>query len=69
MEQAIAERKDGLVRQTTDEIKVELIPSLESDEAFSNRTHEVQQIIKRVILIARKRGRPSMKEEEYEQAA
>lgn len=52
-----------------DDIDVVLIPKIESGMDFENRTQEVQEIIRKMILLAGKRGRPSKKEEEYEEAA
>lgn len=52
-----------------DDIEVVLIPKVESDASFEERTQEVQEILKKVLLLARKKGRPSRKEDEYEQAA
>ena len=44
-------------------------PVAESSEAFQKRRDEVQSIMIRMILLGRKKGRPSAKEEEYEKAA
>lgn len=44
-------------------------PVAESSEAFQKRRDEVQSIMVRMILLGRKKGRPSTKEEEYEKAA
>lgn len=62
-------RRPDPLSLVADDIEVILIPKVESDAAFDERTQEVQEILKKVLLLARKKGRPSRKEEDYEQAA
>lgn len=62
-------RRPDPLAQVADDIEIVLIPKIESDADFEQRTREVQEILKKIILLAGKRGRPSQKEEDYEQAA
>lgn len=51
------------------DLPVNLIPTPESSDEFQKRREEVQDIIVRVLLAGKKRGRPSKKEEYNEDAA
>lgn len=51
------------------DFKIILHPHFERPEEFEKRTQEVQEILTKIILLARKRGRPSQKEVPYEEAA
>lgn len=62
-------RRPDPLSLVSDDIEVVLIPKAESDALFEARTQQVQEILKKVLLLARKKGRPSRKEDEYEQAA
>lgn len=50
-------------------IPVNLIPTPESSDEFQKRRDEVQDMIVRILLTGKKRGRPSKKEEYNENAA
>ena len=56
-------------REAASTFKVELIPQPEHQGRFSKRTEEVHELLTKVILLARKRGRPSLKEEQEYEAA
>ena len=61
--------KKKAVVEVPDDIKVLLIPHRESVENFRQRTNEVHDMLVRMILIARKQGRPNLKEMPDEKAA
>lgn len=50
-------------------LPVNLIPRPESSDEFQKRREEVQDMIVRILLTGKKRGRPSKKEEYIENAA
>lgn len=62
-------RKPDPFSSVADDIEIVLIPKIESASEFEERTQEVQEILKKIILLSGKRGRPSKKEDDYEQAA
>ncbi len=51
------------------DIKILLKEVVESSGEFQKRIDQTQVLIVQMILLARKRGRPSEKEEQYEEAA
>jgi hypothetical protein len=51
------------------DVKIILKPVIEPIEQFLTRTDLVQDILIRLILLARKNGRPKSAEENYEEAA
>lgn len=57
------------LKSAPSEFMVTLQPHYENDDEFLKRTHSVQDLLTRIILLSRKRGRPSLKEVSYEQAA
>ncbi|QDK44696.1 hypothetical protein DOM22_05725 [Bdellovibrio sp. ZAP7] len=50
-------------------LRIILKPQPEPSIEFEKRAKEVKDMIAKVILIANKRGRPSQKDDEYEEAA
>ena len=54
---------------TTNELKTELIAVVDESTNSRKRTEEVKELVVKTILLGRKRGRPSSKEEEFENAA
>jgi hypothetical protein len=52
-----------------EDLKVILCPVPESHAEFQKRKNEVQTMIAKIILLGKKRGRPSYKEETYEEVA
>ncbi len=54
---------------TTNEFKTELIAVVDESVNSKKRTEEVKELVIKMILLGRKRGRPSLKEEEFENAA
>ena len=58
-----------LIYKKAEELKV--VFEFESDQAIDSkqRSDQVKEIISQMLLLARKRGRPSTKEENYEKAA
>ena len=48
---------------------VDLIPVIDESTNSKNRTEEVQELLIKMLLLSRKRGRPSTKEEDLEDAA
>lgn len=50
-------------------LPVNLIPTPEPSDEFQKRREEVQDMIVRILLTGKKRGRPSKKEEYIENAA
>lgn len=53
----------------SDEMRLIYFPTAEPTELFQKRLGDVQSILVRMILIGRKKGRPSSKEVIYEEAA
>lgn len=51
------------------DVRILLRPIVEGREAFQQRTEQVQDLLVRMILIARKSGRPKATEGNYEEAA
>lgn len=62
-------RKSKFPTDIVNDIKIIFHPHFEKTEEFEKRTQEVQEMLIKIILLARKRGRPSTKEEAYEEAA
>ena len=54
---------------TTNELKTELRAVVDESTNSRKRTEEVKELVVKTILLGRKRGRPSRKEEEFENAA
>lgn len=54
---------------TTNELKIELIGVVDESANSRKRTEEVEELVVKIILLGRKRGRPSTKVEEFENAA
>ncbi len=52
-----------------EELKVVFEFEVDNSIDSIRRTEQVREIISQMLLLARKRGRPSMKEEIYEEAA
>lgn len=52
-----------------EELKVVFEFEIDNSVDSVRRTEQVREIISQMLLLARKRGRPSMKEENYEEAA
>ena len=50
-------------------LEASLIPVIDESLNSKNRTEEVQDLLVKMILLSRKRGRPSMKDEDIENAA
>ncbi len=50
-------------------IKVIFCPKVADQSAFSDQASEVQNLVAQMVLKGRKRGRPSKREEIYEEAA
>ncbi len=59
---------NSLVEHSED-IRLIYRPTAEPTELFQKRFDDVQSILARMILIGRKKGRPSSKEVIYEEAA
>ena len=53
----------------TNELKTELVAIVDETINSKKRTDEVKELIIEMILLGRKRGRPSYKEEEFDRAA
>ena len=52
-----------------EELKVVFEFEIDNSIDSTRRTEQVREIISQMLLLARKRGRPSTKEENYEEAA
>ena len=52
-----------------DQLRVELIPSTSIENADQLRIQEIRHLVTRMVLFGRKRGRPSKKNEDLENAA
>ena len=63
------ERKPKHSTEVPADLKIIFQPHFESVDEFEKRTIEVQEMLTKIILLAGKRGRPSLKEEVYEEAA
>lgn len=50
-------------------LKIILRPIPEPSHEFEKRSREVREMIAKVIVLASKRGRPSQRNDEYEEAA
>ena len=50
-------------------LEADFIPVVDDSTNSKNRTEEVQELLIKMILLSRKRGRPSLKDEEFENAA
>ncbi len=55
--------------ETTSELKIELIGVVDESTSSKKRTEEVRELIIKIVLLGRKKGRPSLKVEEFENAA
>ncbi len=53
----------------SDDLAVYFFPVPESSVEFLKRKEEVQEMIAQMILLGRKKGRPSKKEDSHEEAA
>jgi hypothetical protein len=49
--------------------EADFVPVIDESTNSKNRTEEVQELLVKMILLSRKRGRPSMKDEDIENAA
>ena len=64
----LGDKKKAVV-EVPDDIKIHFVPHRESVQCFRQRTNEVHDLLVRMILIARKQGRPNLKEIPDEEAA
>lgn len=55
--------------ETENDLKAELIAVVDESINSKRRTEEVKELVVKMILLGRKRGRPSHSEEEFENAA
>lgn len=68
MSEASKETPRNLFKKA-EELKVVFEFEVDNSIDSTRRTEQVREIISQMLLLARKRGRPSMKEEIYEEAA
>lgn len=61
--------RSKFLQNENNEIEVILCPVPEEHHVFNKRFNSVQSMIVRMIAIGRKKGRPSLKDCEYEDAA
>ncbi len=54
---------------TLDDMKLELIAVTDKSSTAVRRTLEIKELLVKMILLGRKRGRPSLKNEDVEYAA
>ncbi len=62
-------RKPNPLFTVPEGIAVILHPVPEPAAEFQKRTKEVQEMLAKIMLLSKKRGRPSTKEDEYEKVA
>jgi len=61
--------KQNSLDQVSEDICLIYCPTAEPTDLFQKRLCDVQSILVRMIMIGRKKGRPSSKEVSYEEAA
>lgn len=66
----MARAKDILAMpESKSNLEVELIAVIDNSCKSQKRTEEVQELVIKTILLGRKKGRPALKEKEFENAA
>jgi len=55
--------------RTKTELEVELIAVIDESTDSQRRTEEVRELVIKMILLGRKKGRPSVREQEFDDAA